>query len=262
MLLAFLIQTLTIMAGFVAASGLCWFVETILDHKNWHKDYRLLIKKIISMCLVLSSALFLLWEFRKVGSVVSGDKPELMSVVYGIRYALFQGYQILFGRAAMLGLFLSVIIAVIVVVADFRNLSAAIITATAITWQCYIYAFVYNNGGVRILTWLTILFFFVTAVSGDDKKSSFSDRALMLLMVFIIIFQWGYGRQPQIGHHEFEDMVMDLSPDWEFSSSKEMADFINELPDDVPIFVSDSDYDSPVVAQVREREIYNPFFWQ
>lgn len=76
-------------------------------------------------------------------------------------------------------------------------------------------------------------------------------------MAFLVAFQWLFGRQPEIGHHEFEDMVKDLSPEWTFSSSEEMAEYIDGLIDENPIFVSNADLDSPVVAQVQKKTIYD-----
>ena len=260
-LLALLIQTLTIMAGFVAACGICWFIETLIDFKNWSKNYRLLIRKVCSMCIVLGSALFLLWEFRFVGTVTSSESHGIVSIFYGIRFSLLQGYTILFDKFDVIGILITVIACVLIVIINPKNISTVFITTAAVAWQCYIYAFVYNNGGVRVLTWLTILFFWVIA-SYESNNSNLVKRIVLVFAVFLIGCQWLYGRQPQIGHHEFEDLVKDLSSEWTFSSSKEMAEYIDEMPDKMPVFVSNADLDSPVVALVQDKVIYDPYTGQ
>lgn len=72
---------------------------------------------------------------------------------------MFQGYTVLFDKMAVIGILVTALVCVLTVIISPQNISIVVITAFAIAWQCYIYAFVYNDGGVRVLTWLTILLF-------------------------------------------------------------------------------------------------------
>ena len=263
-LLALLLQTLVIMGGFVVACGVCWFIESIIKRKEIGKV--LFIKNAVGMSIVLASALLLLWEFRFTSSVVPGYSPSITEIIKVVVYNLVEGYQILFGGYAIIGILISVFVFLASIVYRGNSISLIVITVVGILWQCYIYGFVYNNTNNRILTWLAILIFYIIAfIQSDAFELTINDInssvVVYIFALFIILFQWQYGEQPQYLYNKFSDMVDDINPRVVYSSGKEMAEYINGLPSDMPVFVSNSDYDSPVVAQVdRKHAIYNPFF--
>lgn len=248
-LLSMLLQTLVIMAGFVTALGIAWFVETLISMIKRDTDKKIIIKNIIGLSILLISALFLLWEFRYISTAQSNS----ISLFEFIRKPLGEykySFEILFGKA-FIPVFLLVHLSFLGLFLINKQSRIPLVTiAAGIIWQAFIYAHIYPNGNNRLITWI-YLFIFILIVSYDEKVNYFSSSNIFIITLAIaLFFSWNY----MYAHR----LIEDLRGDMVFSYSKHVADAINNLPEDSIVLSLSPDIDTSVIAQVDDRHpIYN-----
>ncbi|SEG15832.1 hypothetical protein SAMN02910276_02019 [Butyrivibrio sp. Su6] len=250
LLLSGLLQTLTIMGGFVTALGFSWFIETIIFLIQ-KKDKKMLVKNIVGLFILLASALFLLWEFRY--TPISGDSHSKKETIMMLWEQYLFGYKIIFGNIFNKIAIITTSVVVMLFMLNKKSRIPVIITCCGVMWQVYIYAFVYSNANHRVITWIYMMLFCVI-VSYIYKESIYSMKnlSLVVIMCVIIAFSWKY---------EWRDLIkQDINPDYCFSYSKEVAQKITGLPEDSIILSLSADKDSSVVAQVDKNHVVYDVF--
>ena len=260
--LSLLLQTLTIYGGFVFICALIWTIEIAIEIKSGQYKKNNLFQKVVSLVIVFFSGLFLLWEFRFVGRVIAEPRTSTWrGAVKEVVYQIVCGFKELFQTYHTLVMALFLLVFTYMFIKDKCKgacLKAIIVFLVSIGWQIYIYAFVYNNTNHRLLSWLFIILFVVNMLlpmeengNFDWKKGDFSIRQCAIFITAItIIFSLNYMN---------EKFVDAIKPGLCFSHSDEIAREIEKLPENAIIFITSSDYDSGVVAQVKKHAIYSPF---
>ena len=254
LLLSMLLQTLIIMGGFVTALGIAWFVETLICLIKKKSDKRTLVKNIVGLTILLSSALFLLWEFRYTTISSSNSyPPSLFEIMRKLAGQYKYGFEILFGNLYLIAFFLINISIVGLFISNTKSRIPLLLAGIGILWQTYIYAYVHPNSSHRLLSWIYLLIF-VLIVSYDDLAIYRSPNNIFISIIIIIylLLSWN--------DNYFNDMVNDLRQDMAYSYSKEVADIINELPEDSIILSLSQIHDTSVAAQIDNKHyIYNIF---
>lgn len=251
LLLSMLLQTLIIMGGFVTALGIAWFVETLICLIKKKSDKRTLVKNIVGLTILLSSALFLLWEFRYTTISSSNSyPPSLFEIMRNLAGQYKYGFEILFGNIYLIAFLLINISIVGLFITNKNARIPLILTGVGILWQAYIYAFVYPNSNHRLLTWIYMLIF-VLIVSYDNLTFTYSPINIFISIIIIsLLLSWNYTHT--------DEMLNDLKQDMAYSYSNEIANIINDLPEDAIILSLSQVRDSSVTAQVNNKHfVYN-----
>ena len=231
LLLAFMLQTLVIMAGFVFICCVCWLVESLCEYRAG-RDRKRLGKQAVGLVLPLVSALFLLWEFRYTSSITSGKMDAGLSMLEAVRSMYEQFYDsnvAVFGQAAPAALFIMIGIVLLSAV-KYRRISPLIILVFSILWQVFIYAFIYPSGSHRVLTWLLLFVWYGnTAIDWYELYCKpVVQRIGLILSSVLLVLSWNYKPRNSI--------VPDLKKDGvEYSDSLRAASVINSLPPESPV---------------------------
>ena len=258
-LLALLLQTLTIYAGFVFACSVVWLIDALISYRANAIDKESFLRNGIGMTIVFFSALFLLWEFRYVGYAVdtlSGNSSsfKIGSVIFHVfdmANGVFNGYYIF---ASLFVIF----VLLYTTYRDIRFLKSVAIIVVGIGWQAYIYSLVYDDY-VKLLSGILIIIFALGIYNTEQKwdirlveDENKNFRLLPMVGIFVVVlFSLSNGS---------ELVLNELNPNCVFSQSNKMAEAINLLPENAAIVVTSAEYNSSVVAQVdKEHIIYNPF---
>ncbi len=257
--LALLLQTLTIYAAFVFACSVVWLLETIYDIRYSKIQKEKILKNAIGLTIVLISALFLLWEFRYTGERIdSSVGGGIISFVVALLKQLYYGLELLFPSYAFVTMLIFIFIAICLL---FSRTTAKIsfVCILGIGWQLYIYAFVYNNNGNnRVISWLYIILFAINMAYCDDASDKLVDNeGIFLSSKFLNI---GLSILLLMSFQYNSSFITAEIAEQPYSQSTLIADEINKLPNDAAIFISSSDFDSSVVAQVdKNHVVMSPF---
>ena len=256
--LALLLQTLVIYGGFVFGCSLCWAIEIIKAIPKQDKSKTR--GQIIGLSIVFISALLLLWEFRYVGSAISSQEnvvsAGLSNKIQTLIYTGLVCCNNIFGEYYVLFIFAILFIGVGLVILT-HDIEFLVVSVTGIIWQVWIYAFVYPHvSSNRLISWIYILIFLFGLLRKYEKPQLISNRVkidtVFWTIAGIMIFMTA----------RFQNMnaLEEFNPEKTFSTSKEIAAVLNTLPSDSVIFISSSDYDSAVVAQIdNNHKIWSPF---
>lgn len=261
-LLSLLLQTLTIYAAFVFACSVVWLLETICCIRNPKISKELVIKNAIGLSLVFISALFLLWEFRYTGERIntSADSSFFLFVLALLKQ-LYYGLELLFQAYSFVIMLLLIFVAICLL---FNRATSKIsfVCFLGIGWQLYIYAFVYNNNGNnRVISWLYIILFAINmSYCKDDngkmvkmEKNILPNDGLCIGLSILLLMSFPY-------NYSFINAEVKGQP---YSQSTLIVNEINKLPNDAVVFISSSDFDSSVVAQVDSNHmVISPFSGQ
>jgi len=251
-ILALLLQTLLIYGGFVFACCLVWLFEVLEDVKNKRIDLRSFLFNLFGLSIVFISALFLLWEFRFTSEIVGNENIQSMSFyLKNVVYQLVYGNKLLFGDYFILAC-CCIGVALFILRKNTAAVKAFVILICGIGFQVYIYAFVYYNDHHRVISWLFILLYVMNVLylEYNDKNNMFC-RIIIGLIVFLLALNTSYS---------CDVILNELNPNLVFSQSRQLAIAINNLPENAAVFISSTDADTSVVAQVdRKHSVYSPF---
>ena len=256
-LLALLLQTLTIMAGFVFAACVGWLIETLISLKE--KGQRYLLKQGAGLCIPFFSALFLLWEFRFTSALLESQGKESTSLGTKVLSFLKEGYWG-FGRIYEIFTVPAIILMVILFMVCFmrgkRSVLPFAIVVVGILWQVFIYAFVFGNSNHRVLTWLYMFVWLVCALLSYEEieKQPKKDKITHVFLISIaalFLLSLNYDR------YEF---LADLDPEFIYSDSLETAKAINSLPYDAVVIETNPDWNSAIIPYLdAQHSLYNPY---
>ncbi|WP_022772787.1 hypothetical protein [Butyrivibrio sp. AE2015] len=247
--LALLLQTLTIYGGFVFACGLMWFIETCIEIKNREVKVTEVINRILGMVLVFSSGVFLLWEFRYTNAVVNESECKPVEALFALFREGCSDLESLFGKGYLIVFTISIVLLILLFQKKAPSFfQTIVILFLAIGWQVYIYTFVYFASKFRLVSWL--LFILLAITMSYEYIESYKHFLFVFIAIMMILSAYSVNSWS----------ISEFKKNYTYSQSKEIADAISELPTDAVVFISSSEYCSPVVAQVSvDRNIYNPF---
>lgn len=259
--LALLIQTHTIYAGFVLGACVVWGIEIIIYMINGNKNAQIIFKKITAICIPFFSAVFLLWEFRYTKAAITYHAHDLALNFYEAIKEMEYSFQLLFGEWSFFCLFALAVLILYLLVVSKNGWKGFIILAFGLGWQIYVFVFAASNANNRGISWLFIIVAAMNAICDDWKSGSnyslinIGENNYCTYVFFYIVIILFLSMQ-----YNVSTLRSEISYDSLYSQGKEIAEVINELPKDSAIFITVSDFDSPVSSQVDDSHVvYSPF---
>ena len=251
LVLALLLQTLTIMAGFVFFCCVTWLVEAIYKTKEGQgRSY--LLRQGTGLCIPFVSALFLLYEFRYTASVLKDEPKETIGItekLLNYMKVTYYGLRGLWGYTFVVVLAIVLILVIQAITRDKKYMAPIIVFLGGIIWQIWIYADVFkNSGNHRTLTWVLMLIWLLNAIVDWGKLEN--RRLLLIAGCFLLL--WLYSSKYEISY--------DLGVgERVYSDAKNTADALNRLPNDAVIVATAKEEQMPIVPYLDdEHRIWNP----
>lgn len=259
-LLSFLLQTHIVMGGFVIASCLAWSFELLnkIRMKELRKDC--LFKNIIGLLLPLASALFLLWEFRDIGKVSGHSAAEItvIRIISKMIKSLWGQMEYLFGPYCVFPMMIIIALLLFCICRrDGSLIKPSVILVTGLLWLVWINAFVYHCH-FQVVTWMYLFLWFFHVVfcnfpelqikTLDLLKINPKNELIILVSVITLTGVW-----IGIGDNVWRELLIP------YSASKDAAEFLNQLPDDIVIIENDEEYCCAVVPYLKNKVLFDPF---
>lgn len=260
-LLALLVQTHVVMIGFVFALSAAQFFETLIARRRDGKKAEMW-KRIGSLALPLSSAIFLLWELRDVANAAAAGTKVTETAQAASKLSLITGtidmakstVAILFGDFRLAVIVLGIVFtaaALTVSLGFIRQIFAVLLGAG---FQFFVYANIWGLANQRQYLLLYLLIWYVWTAFSDMERSEavfkraadFTGNALLILASAAAIFMG------------FTDAVTDY--DQIYTDAAGCAAYIESLPADVPVFEGSGEFCNAVIANLKERKVYSAFY--
>lgn len=237
LILAGTLQTHIIMAGFVVASCVEWFIEVLRKIYITRKGFW----EIAGLFLPFLSGLFLLYEFRDT-NIAGIEHPAAQS-----------GFTL--GTVKNIVWYIAIIVFLVLMTRIFtaglkakRRVSAPFfVIACAIFWQLWMNFFVYGLSNYRAVTWGYFLLWYVWVIhdTNDDLKPI--ERKITAAVVLVSMSLW------------FGVPIMYKDIAGRYSGAYDAALAVETLPEDAVIFEYTEDYCNSVIPYLKTKVIYNPF---
>ena len=242
-LLALLVQAHVVMIGFVFALSAAQFFETLIARRRDGKKAEMW-KRIGSLALPLSSAIFLLWELRDVANAAAAGTKVTETAQAASKLSLITGtidmakstVAILFGDFRLAVIVLGIVFtaaALTVSLGFIRQIFAVLLGAG---FQFFVYANIWGLANQRQYLLLYLLIWYVWTAG----------NALLILASAAAIFMG------------FTDAVTDY--DQIYTDAAGCAAYIESLPADVPVFEGSGEFCNAVIANLKDRKVYSAFY--
>ena len=264
-LIALLVQTHIVMIGMCFALCACHFFGTVFGFVRRKKAEeagtgKFFLTNAISLVLPLASALFLLYEFRDVKNAASvnvegakvsaGIISDFIATAKSCLVFLFTDFR--YGTAVCIALFV-----LVAVIFDLRLLRGVFVCGLTMAFQLYVYAEVWGLSNYRHLLWLWQLLWFlwIAKIAVDEKSESVLYIPVNVFLALAIVTaslssSWAL----------IDDIKMDYNN--LYTDAQGAADALEALPDDAVIFEGSGEFCNSVIARLKTKKVYSPFYEQ